>query len=32
MGCPEGFLVLDLHSDGTVVAQYRSYGWQAAAA
>jgi 3',5'-cyclic-AMP phosphodiesterase len=32
MGCPEGFLVLDLHSDGTVESEYRSYGWKAAAA
>jgi 3',5'-cyclic-AMP phosphodiesterase len=32
MGCPEGFLVLDLRSDGTVVSEYRSYGWKAAAA
>jgi 3',5'-cyclic-AMP phosphodiesterase len=32
MGCPEGFLVLDLHSDGTVASEYRSYGWKAAAA
>jgi Icc protein len=31
MGCPEGFLVLDLHSDGAVGAEYRSYGWKAAA-
>jgi Icc protein len=30
MGCPEGFLVLDLHSDGNIAAEYRSYGWKAA--
>jgi 3',5'-cyclic-AMP phosphodiesterase len=32
MGCPEGFLVLDLRSDGTVASEYRPYGWKAAAA
>ena len=26
-GCPEGFMVLDLSSDGRVAAEYRSYGW-----
>ncbi len=30
MGCPEGFMVLDLSSDGNVAAEYRSYGWKAA--
>jgi Icc protein len=30
-GCPEGFTVLDLHQDGTVRAEYRGYGWKAAA-
>jgi 3',5'-cyclic-AMP phosphodiesterase len=30
--CPEGFLVLDLRSDGTVESEYRSYGWKAASA
>ena len=30
MGCPEGFMVLDLSSDGKVAAEYRSYGWTAA--
>lgn len=29
-GCPEGFTVLDLHQDGNVRAEYRSYGWEAA--
>ena len=29
MGCPEGFLVLDLRPDGSFSADYRSYGWQA---
>jgi 3',5'-cyclic-AMP phosphodiesterase len=29
MGCPEGFLVLDLSDDGTVASEYRSYGWKA---
>jgi hypothetical protein len=32
MGCPEGFVVLDLHSDGIAESEYRSYGWKAAAA
>jgi 3',5'-cyclic AMP phosphodiesterase CpdA len=32
MGCPEGFLVLDLHSDGAFGSEYRSYGWKATAA
>jgi 3',5'-cyclic-AMP phosphodiesterase len=32
MGCPEGFLLLDLLSDGTVASEYRSYGWKASAA
>ena len=27
-GCPEGFMVLDLSSDGRVAAEYRSYGWR----
>jgi 3',5'-cyclic-AMP phosphodiesterase len=27
-GCPEGFMVLDLGSDGGVAAEYRSYGWR----
>ena len=27
-GCPEGFTVLDLSSDGRVAAEYRSYGWK----
>jgi Icc protein len=31
MGCPEGFLVLDLNSYGQVAAEYRPYGWKAAA-
>jgi Icc protein len=31
MGCPEGFLVLDLNSCGQVAAEYRPYGWKAAA-
>jgi 3',5'-cyclic-AMP phosphodiesterase len=30
MGCPEGFLVLDLSSDGDVAAKYQPYGWKAA--
>jgi 3',5'-cyclic-AMP phosphodiesterase len=30
MNCPEGFMVLDLGSDGTVAAEYRPYGWKAA--
>jgi 3',5'-cyclic-AMP phosphodiesterase len=30
MGCPEGFMVLDLSSEGNVAADYRSYGWNAA--
>jgi 3',5'-cyclic-AMP phosphodiesterase len=30
-GCPEGFLVLDLRSDGTAESEYQSYGWKAAA-
>jgi 3',5'-cyclic-AMP phosphodiesterase len=28
-GCPEGFLVIDLDSDGNITASYRSYGWKA---
>jgi 3',5'-cyclic-AMP phosphodiesterase len=28
-GCPEGFLVLDLRTDGSFSADYRSYGWKA---
>jgi Icc protein len=32
MGCPEGFLVLELNRDGTVQSEYRSYGWKASAA
>jgi 3',5'-cyclic-AMP phosphodiesterase len=31
MGCPEGFMLLDLSSDGKVEAQYRASGWTAAA-
>jgi 3',5'-cyclic-AMP phosphodiesterase len=31
MGCPEGFMVLDLSSDGKVEAEYRPSGWTAAA-
>jgi 3',5'-cyclic-AMP phosphodiesterase len=30
MGCPEGFTVLDLSSDGNFAAEYRPYGWKAA--
>jgi Icc protein len=30
MGCPEGFMVLDLKSDGDVAAAYQPYGWKAA--
>jgi 3',5'-cyclic AMP phosphodiesterase CpdA len=30
MGCPEGFMVLDLSSDGNVTAEYRPTGWNAA--
>jgi 3',5'-cyclic-AMP phosphodiesterase len=30
MGCPEGFLVLDLGSNGQVAAEYRNYGRNAA--
>jgi 3',5'-cyclic-AMP phosphodiesterase len=30
-GCPEGFLLLELGSDGQVAAEYRPYGWNAAA-
>ena len=29
-GCPEGFVVLDLGSDGRVTAGYHTYGWKAA--
>jgi 3',5'-cyclic AMP phosphodiesterase CpdA len=29
-GCPEGFLVLDLGSDGRFESEYRSYAWKAA--
>jgi hypothetical protein len=29
MGCPEGFGVVDLHSDGSVKFQYQTYGWKA---
>jgi 3',5'-cyclic-AMP phosphodiesterase len=29
-GCPEGFTVLDLSSNGGVHAAYQSYGWEAA--
>ncbi len=29
-GCPEGFLVVDLNSEGNVAANYRSFGWKAA--
>ena len=29
-GCPEGFLVVDLSSDGNVVTNYQSFGWKAA--
>ncbi len=28
MGCPEGYLVLDLRPDGSFSADYRSYGWK----
>ena len=28
-GCPEGFLVFDLDSDGKMTTSYRSYGWKA---
>jgi Icc protein len=28
-GCPEGFLVIDLDSDGNITASYRSSGWKA---
>ena len=30
-GCPEGFLLVDLSSDGSVTTNYRSYGWKAGA-
>src|SRR5271165_1001632 len=30
-GCPEGFLVVDLSSEGNVEANYHSFGWKAAA-
>jgi 3',5'-cyclic-AMP phosphodiesterase len=30
-GCPEGFLLVDLDSDGNVATNYRSYGWKAEA-
>lgn len=29
-GCAEGFVVLDLSTDGSVAAEYRPYGWKAA--
>jgi 3',5'-cyclic-AMP phosphodiesterase len=29
VGCPEGFMVLDLSSDGKVAAEYRPTGWNA---
>jgi hypothetical protein len=29
-GCPEGFLVVDLSSDGNVGTNYQSFGWKAA--
>ncbi len=29
MGCPEGFLVLDLSNDGNIASDYRPYGWKA---
>jgi hypothetical protein len=29
-GCTEGFVVLDLGTEGNVGAEYRSYGWKAA--
>jgi 3',5'-cyclic-AMP phosphodiesterase len=29
MGCPEGFLFLELHADGDFTAEYRTYGWEA---
>jgi len=29
-GCPEGFLVVDLGSEGNVVTNYHSFGWKAA--
>jgi 3',5'-cyclic AMP phosphodiesterase CpdA len=28
-GCPEGFLVLDLRSNGRFESEYRSYAWKA---
>jgi 3',5'-cyclic-AMP phosphodiesterase len=30
-GCPEGFLLVDLTSDGNIATTYQSYGWKAAA-
>ena len=30
-GCAEGFMVLDLSTDGKYAAEYRPYGWKAAA-
>jgi 3',5'-cyclic-AMP phosphodiesterase len=30
-GCPEGFLLVDLDSDGHILTSYRSYGWKAGA-
>jgi 3',5'-cyclic-AMP phosphodiesterase len=29
LGCPEGFLIVDLRADGSFSADYRSYGWKA---
>ena len=29
MGCPEGFLIVELRADGSFSADYRSYGWKA---
>jgi predicted phosphodiesterase len=29
MGCPEGFLIVELRADGGFSADYRSYGWKA---
>ena len=28
LGCPEGFLVVDLQPDGQFATEYKSYGWQ----
>jgi hypothetical protein len=29
MGCPEGFLIVELRADGSFLTDYRSYGWKA---